>query len=201
MKEVKKLISVLITNEFKGVSFISPSYYRSNAISFHSNISSSNILNHIESLVDKHQLTKEISKLQSELYAKQVELVKILSESNKKDAQEDLVNDGTEIERCYWRSDNDPETKYFDEYKAIRSGIASIRSIRFNRLETRVKEFAGKINQYINETEAKVFEAYSKGMSADDFLEIVREEIKEFQNEKVNITKELEANGYKHDNN
>lgn len=201
MKEVKKLISVLITNEFKGVSFISPSYYRSNAISFHSNISSSNILNHIESLVDKHQLTKEISKLQSELYAKQVELVKILSESNKKDAQEDLVNDGTEIERRYWRSDNDPETKYFDEYKAIRSGIASIRSIRFNRLETRVKEFAGKINQYINETEAKVFEAYSKGMSADDFLEIVREEIKEFQNEKVNITKELEANGYKRDNN
>lgn len=201
MKEVKKLISVLITNEFKSVSFISASHYRGNATSFHSNISSSNMTAYVESLVDKHPLTKEISKLQNDLYLKQIELVKLLSESSKKDAQEDVENDGTEVERRHWRSESDTETKYFDEYKAIRNASTSIRSLRFIRIESRIKEFAKKINQYIHETEAKVFEAYSQGMSPDDFLEIVREEIKEFQVEKANIIKDLEDNGYKHDSN
>ena len=194
MKEVKRLVSILITNEFKETKFIESRCYRGNAISFVSNISSTYLNEYIEEIVDNHKITKELADIQIKLFEKQKELIKVLTNANKKDIKDTLENDGNA--NPYSRSYK-PNTELFDEFNVINKASSSIQDIIFERLEEIVKTFVSKLNTYINETEARVFDAYTKGMTADDFLNIVREELREFHNERDNIIKELEENGYK----
>jgi cob(I)alamin adenosyltransferase len=196
MKEVKRLIGMLITNEFKDIKFISSSSYRNVTTHFNDRLSSSYLVKHVEDLISKSKITEELSDLQRKLFDKQTEFIKSLTKATKKDINEELENDGERASR--WRSETEPDTKLFDDFNAIRNASQTIQRILYKRLEATVEKFVEKLNHYINEVEARVFDAYTKGMTTDDFLSIVKEEIKEFRTERDEIAKELEDNGYEH---
>jgi predicted RNase H-like nuclease (RuvC/YqgF family) len=94
------------------------------------------------------------------------------------------------------RMDSTDDLHDDDYFALISSAIDYTKDILMKRCEYATTDVVDQYNEYLSKSEARTFDAYTKGMSADDFLQMIKEEIKELQDKAEELTKELEKNGY-----
>ena len=183
VKEVRRIITNLLTDSVKSFSVISVYHNRSKA-QFSSRISYGCCHNKAVELVNANPLTQELLELQTELYNKYVDLRKAMK------LETDVVDDYAIRLRIK------PE----DHYSIVTATVDSVEAALQENVQDAANTLARTYNKYMDDMEARTFDAYTKGMSADDFLNIIKDEIAEIKTKIEDLRKEIEKNGYKSSN-
>ena len=188
MKEIKRIIIRLVEESVKSISMLSIAYVRQKPI-ISVNIIYNSFSNISISKINDSTVSKEISSLQEQLVLKYNELLKLVIKPNQNELKE-------HADTRYRYLSNSEEITSYDKYGILYTAYESVKGIIRNRIENKLKEISKLYNDYLNSMEEKVFAAYTKGMSSDDFLDLTREHISEIQTKSISLTKELQEYGY-----
>ena len=172
MKEVRRIVTTLLTDSVELNHVIKAVTYNRKT-TFNSNFSYGYFRTLATSLVDSYPKLQELTDLERLIIKKRDEIIKNISKL-------EMPQDDTE------------------EY--VSSLISTLKMHVEANIERKcvdmVHEVTGAYNEYLNKLESRTFDAYTKGMSADDFLEIIKDEIKALQDKANNLIEVLKNNEY-----
>ena len=177
VKEVRRIITNLLSDSVKDFSIIH-TYHNRSRIQFSSSITYGACALKAQELVHSNSMTNEILKLQGELFH-QSEILRV------------QVSKPEENGEIFGRS-----TIPNDYYNVISGIINQTERTLQKNVQDVANTLAQTYNKYMDNIEARTFDAYTKGMSADDFLNIVKDEIAEIKIKADDLKKEVEKNGY-----
>jgi len=187
MKEVRRIVTNILADSIQNVPTIITSFYRQR-VSFNSSVSYDCFKEQAKKVVNESPIATEISQLQRQLAERRYEFLKSLININKSEMEE------AREENDYDEDEND--VKASDDFGVISDTISKVNSTLKARAEKQTKKVVEEYNDYLSKIESRTFDAYTKGMSADDFLAIVREEVKVLQTKAKNLAEDLKKNGY-----
>jgi hypothetical protein len=190
MKEVRRIVTSLLEDSVKEVYVITIRTYR-HKISFFSSFVYGGFTKYSAELLNNNDEIKEISEMQVKLTQKKNNIVRklIKATTGEIDNNLDIVHT-REIHEVH------NVTSLRDDYGIISSIYSNVQSALNDRLIKITNIIVESYNKYLNTIESRTFDAYTKGMSADDFLLIVRDEIKVLQLQVNDLKKELEEHEY-----
>lgn len=189
MKEVRRIVTNILTDSIELIPCIRTSSYR-NRISFGASFGWGEFSKAAEDVIKKCKDNEELSAMQVALTKKKKEVIKSLLRTTKdelKEAEDDYDNEPNK------RHD---KTSLRDDFGVIDTIESTVEKIYQKRSTTMAEAVAQEYNEYLSKIESRTFDAYTKGMSADDFLAIVRDEVKALQTKATELTEELKRNGY-----
>jgi len=189
MKEVRRIVNNILTDSLENIPVMSTSTYHSK-VSIGLNIPYGSFSKEAARLLKENKITKEVSDLQTLLTKKKKELLKSLISVNKNELKEMEEDDRDREGR------NNPSTGLRDDFNVLDKVESSVETTLKRRCEEVGKSVRDSYRDYLTGIESRTFDAYTKGMSADDFLAIVREEVKNLQIKALELTEELKRNGY-----
>ena len=183
VKEVRRIITNMLADSVKSFSVISVYHNRSRA-QFSAHISYGCCNEKAKEIVNSNPMITELLELQTALHNKQIELarsLKIKAETG---------------ENNYGRRSTIPD----DHYSIIASAVAILERQLQQNVQDAANMLAKTYSNYLDSLDTRTFDAYTKGMSADDFLNIIKDEIAEIKTKAEDLKKEIEKNGYNPDN-
>lgn len=193
MKEVRRIVSTLLADSVEMIPVINSHTYHSKT-TFMVNFGYYGFKKSSEALVKKDPAMKELSDLQLQLVQKRKLALKNLINATVSEIKKADEDEAPSAQR-------DESTKLRDDYSVIEGIRASVERTIEKHCKTIAEEVTRAYNDYVSKIESRTFDAYTKGMSADDFLGIIREEVKALEKRASSLTKELIRHEYSTDRN
>lgn len=189
MKEVRRIVTNILTDSIELIPCIRTSSYR-NRVSFSVTFGWGEFSKAAENVIKKCKDNEELSAMQVALTKKKKEVIKSLLRTTKDGLKEAEDDDDNEHNKRH------DKTSLRDDFGVIDTIESTVEKIYQKRSTTMAEAVAQEYNEYLSKIESRTFDAYTKGMSADDFLAIVRDEVKALQTKATELTEELKRNGY-----